>query len=147
MKPKTEELLYYLLWIFECATRPTLSNLMVSFDGWRDRSDFARHVSWLEQRKLLNARAIASRRSIRPERVLRLTEKGRLHAVGGRDPKERWNRHWDGQWRLVAFDIPNARTALRTKLRRDFRARGFGCIQRSVWVSPDPLKDGERPAG
>ena len=32
---------------------------------------------------------------------LRLTDEGRLQALGGRDSEERWGRRWDGKWRLV----------------------------------------------
>lgn len=76
----------------------------------------------------------------RKDRVVRLTEKGRLHALGGRDPEAWWSRPWDGKWRLVMFDIPEKDKSLRDKLRRYLTARHFGYLQNSVWVSPDPFE-------
>jgi phenylacetic acid degradation operon negative regulatory protein len=70
---------------------------------------------------------------------MRLTEKGRLHALGGRDPETCWATPWDGKWRLVLFDIPEREMNLRTNLRRHLLARRFGYLQNSVWVSPHPL--------
>jgi DNA-binding transcriptional regulator PaaX len=37
------------------------------------------------------------------------------------------------------FDIPQKKNGLRVRLRRLLRAQGFGCLQNSVWISPDPL--------
>ena len=74
-------------------------------------------------------------------RIVRLTEAGRLAALGGRDPVARWRRPWDRRWRVVLFDLPRDSVALRSKLHRLLRARHFGFLQGSVWVSPDPIDD------
>jgi phenylacetic acid degradation operon negative regulatory protein len=63
--------------------------------------------------------------------------------LGGRDPQAQWSRHWDGRWRLVLFDVPMGQNARRERLRRYLRGRAFGCLQGSVWVTPDPVH-GER---
>jgi phenylacetic acid degradation operon negative regulatory protein len=60
--------------------------------------------------------------------------------LGGRDPQVQWTRKWDGRWRLVLFDVPVGQNARREKLRRYLRSRAFGCLQGSVWVTPDPLQ-------
>jgi DNA-binding transcriptional regulator PaaX len=60
------------------------------------------------------------------DRVIRLTESGRLAALGGRDPEACWRRPWDGLWRLVLFDIPETKAAHRVKLWRQLRSLGFG---------------------
>jgi hypothetical protein len=75
------------------------------------------------------------------ERIYRLTAQGRLHVLGGRDPEQRWARHWDGQWRIVLFDLPVGRSAHRVRLWRYLRNRGFGYLQNSMWITPDPLKE------
>ena len=64
-------------------------------------------------------------------------------SIGGRDPEAQWSRPWDGKWRLVLFDLPMERHVQRGRLRRYLRARGFGYLQGSVWVTPDPMR-GER---
>jgi phenylacetic acid degradation operon negative regulatory protein len=61
--------------------------------------------------------------------------------LGGRDPEAFWSRPWDGQWRLVLFDVPEARRAKRNQLRRYLHSCGFGYLQNSVWITPDPVHD------
>jgi len=73
--------------------------------------------------------------------MYRLTEEGRLHALGGRDPEKQWSRKWDGRWRLVLFDVPIGQNSRRDRLRRYLRSRSFGYLQNSVWITPDPLED------
>jgi phenylacetic acid degradation operon negative regulatory protein len=73
--------------------------------------------------------------------LYRLTEAGRLEAIGGRDPEACWQRHWDGRWRLILFDVPEARRGARLRLRRYLRDRGFGYLQNSVWISPNPVNE------
>jgi phenylacetic acid degradation operon negative regulatory protein len=74
------------------------------------------------------------------EGVIRLTESGRLAALGGCDPEQRWSRAWDGRWRMVLFDVPEKRRSTRIKLERQLRRARFGYLQDSVWISPDPAE-------
>jgi phenylacetic acid degradation operon negative regulatory protein len=73
------------------------------------------------------------------QRILRLTEAGRLETLGGIDPEAAWARPWDGIWRVVAFDIPEIEEARRTRLRRRLHEFRFGWLQNSVWISPHPI--------
>ena len=61
-----------------------------------------------------------------------VTAQGRLHVLGGRDPETQWARPWDGQWRLVLFDVPTGQNSQRERLRRYLRDKGFGYVQNSV---------------
>jgi len=140
VKSKTEELLYLLLWTCDMLVRPTFRNLTDSFECWAYRNGLHRELARLERRQLLET-APGSRGSPGTDRALRLTEAGRLHALGGRDPEARWRRPWDGRWRLVLFDLPNTKSSLRNRLRSHLRQRGFGWLQNSVWISPDPLEE------
>ncbi|MBI4325005.1 MAG: CRISPR-associated endonuclease Cas2 [Chloroflexi bacterium] len=134
MKAKTEELLYLALWACDTLSRPTFRNLTDSFEGWAYRNGFLRQLHRLENRQWLE-----SQTSPTGDRLRRLTEAGRLQALGGRDPEACWRRRWDGRWRLVLFDVPEARSSTRNKLRRYLQSRGFGYLQNSVWVTPDPV--------
>jgi phenylacetic acid degradation operon negative regulatory protein len=138
MQPKTEELLHLLLWSAERLTRPTFRNLTDSYEAWAYRSGLLRQTAKLEKHRLIERDHTNLK-----DRIYRLTEHGRLHALGGRDPEAQWSRRWDGKWRLVLFDLPMDRQVQRGKLRRYLRARGFGCLQGSVWVTPNPTL-GER---
>jgi phenylacetic acid degradation operon negative regulatory protein len=138
MKPKTEEFLYLLLWSTDKLMWPTFRNLTDSFESWAYRNDLSRQVAKLEELRLLERNEKAN-----GDRLYRLTEQGRLHALGGRDPAVQWSRHWDGYWRLVLFDVPMEQHVQRGRLRRYLQTHGFGYLQGSVWVTPDPLL-GER---
>lgn len=136
MQPKTEEFLNLLLWSTDMLMRPTFRNLTDSYESWAYRNGLLRQVATLEKHQLL-ARDLKA-----PEdRLYRLTEKGRLHVLGGRDPEAQWSRHWDGRWRLVLFDVPMEQHVHRGQLRRYLRARGFGCLQGSVWITPDTVHE------
>jgi len=138
MQPKTEEFLNLMLWTADMLARPTFRNLTDSYEGWAYRNGLMRQAATLERLRLLERDATLS-----DDRLYRLTAQGRLHVLGGRDPEERWARSWDGQWRLVLFDVPTGQNAHRERLRRYLRDKGFGYLQNSVWITPDPL-DQER---
>ena len=135
MKPKTEEFLFFLLWSCDMLVRPTHRNLNESFEAWAYRSGLQRQLDELERRKLIES----SKTPNSTERLLRLTEAGRLHALLGRDPEKQWARSWDGKWRLVMFDMPADRDAERKRLWYYLRQGHFGLLQRSVWITPDSL--------
>jgi phenylacetic acid degradation operon negative regulatory protein len=135
MQPKTEEFLNFLLWSAEQLMRPSLRNVGESYESWAYRKGLMRTVTTLERRRFVERDP-----SGQDDRVVRLTGRGRLHALGGRDPQAEWSREWDGKWRLVLFDIPNSQNNRRQKLRRYLRDRGFGCLQNSVWIRPDSLE-------
>ncbi len=42
---------------------------------------------------------------------------------------------------MVLFDVPTGQNAQRERLRRYLRAKAFGYLQNSVWITPDPLKE------
>ncbi len=133
MKAKTELLLYQLMWIAEGATRPTLGNLSGGFVAWAYRSGLLRTIHRLEANKVVETEG----RSL--DRVVRLTEKGHRLAMGEREPQACWKQSWDGKWRMVMFDIPERERTLRDQLRRELIHRHFGCLQKSVWISPRPI--------
>jgi phenylacetic acid degradation operon negative regulatory protein len=138
LKPKTEEFLNLLLWSADQLLRPTFRNLTDSYESWAYRNGFLPQVAKLERQHLLERDPKAP-----ADRLYRLTARGRLHALGGRDPEAQWARPWDGHWRLVLFDVPMGQNARRERLRRYLRSRAFGCLQGSVWITPDPVQ-GER---
>lgn len=123
--------------------RPTFRNVSGSFESWAYRNGLKRQLDNLERRKFVETQAPGDEFSPVLTRVLRLTEAGRLLALGGRDPETQWRRRWNGRWHLVLFDLPNAQTKLRDRLRRYLRSCNFGYLQNSVWISPDPLTGGK----
>ena len=136
MKPRTEEFFVFLLWSADKLMRPTFRNLTDSYEGWAYRNGFLRQVTTLEQQQFIERDPVAP-----DDRMYRLTWHGRLHALGGRDPQTRWSREWDGRWRLVLFNVPTAQNSHRDRLRRFLRDKGFGYLQKSVWITPDSLAE------
>jgi len=133
------EILTFLLWSTEKLVRPTFRNLDTSFESWLFRHGFHKQLTRLEQRALIE-RDLASPR----DRTYRLSAQGRIQALGGRDPAAQWSRFWDGHWRLVLFDVPEARSFRRRSLRRHLHRLHFGRLQKSVWITPDPVQDEKR---
>ena len=135
MKPKTELFLYQCLWVADMMLRPTWRTMNGSFEEWSYRAGFLRQIQRLEADGWVESRT----GSESVERVIRLTEKGFLKALGGRHPEERWNRTWDGKWRMIFFDLPEEKCMVRNELRKQLKAAHFGGLQRSVWITPDPI--------
>jgi phenylacetic acid degradation operon negative regulatory protein len=134
MRARSEEVLYYLLWTADQLTHPTLLNLTDSFEAWASRRGLLARIHYLENKAWLERTQGTS-----PNPQYRLTGQGRLRALGGREPPTCWSRRWDGRWRVVVFDVPNARASRRTRLRRFLRAHHLGFFQKSVWITPDPV--------
>lgn len=134
--PRTEELLYHLLSTADMLMRPTWCNLNESFESWAWRNGLGRRLAELQKLKLIERQS-----SPDLSRIVRLTDAGMQLALGGRNPFAQWNRPWDGQWRLAVFDLPADRAELRQRLLRLLRRHHFGCLQGSVWVTPDPANE------
>lgn len=62
---------------------------------------------------------------------LKLTDKGRQEVIL---KKLLEDNTWDGQWRLVVFDIPEKHRILRRTLRVTLREWQFKPLQKSVWT-------------
>ena len=66
-----------------------------------------------------------------------LTKKGQLEALLAKIADTiRNNDPWDGNWRVVMFDIPESSKEKRSLLRRLLKKSGFVRLQASVYVSP-----------
>ncbi|MDP2932905.1 MAG: hypothetical protein Q8N81_02130 [bacterium] len=67
-----------------------------------------------------------------------LTEKGkkRLFSYQIQDLKIYRPPKWDGRWRLVMFDVPEAQRSSRDLIRFKLRQLGFLSVQKSVYIHP-----------
>lgn len=68
----------------------------------------------------------------------------------GKNILERWRRadfklkrpkRWDNKWRIIIFDIPEKKRAVRDEIRQIFVEAGFVKLQNSVWVYPYDCED------
>ena len=76
------------------------------------------------------------RKVINGEPFLQITGVGKNKLVRN-FPLFKWQRRsWDGYWRLVVFDIKETDRRVRQQFRRKLLDLGFGCLQKSVYISP-----------
>ena len=65
----------------------------------------------------------------------------RLRELERADFKIKKPKRWDKRWRILMFDIPESRKALRDKIRLTLTTIGFVRLQDSVWVFPYDCED------
>jgi phenylacetic acid degradation operon negative regulatory protein len=46
---------------------------------------------------------------------------------------------WDGKWRIISYEIPEAKREIRDRLRRQMQGWGLGPWHRSFWLTPHPI--------
>ena len=95
-----------------------------------------------EIRNLYRSKLVSTKQHNDGSLTFVLTHKGKARAITYRfDDIKIKKERWDGQWRMVIFDIPEdfrkARDALRSKLKK----LGFCELQKSVFVFPYECKD------
>jgi phenylacetic acid degradation operon negative regulatory protein len=130
---KAEDFLALLCFALEKILSPSPHNILKTFEAWDYEHRLRPQLRCLERNRLIERHRAGG--AIR----YRLSPKGRLATWGGSDPNERWWRAWDGQWRIVLFDLPASRPNTRFRLWRWLREHHFGYLQNSVWITPDPV--------
>ena len=77
------------------------------------------------------------------KKFLELTPEGKIYirkkCVGGYKIDK--SKKWDGKWRIVMFDIKEARRTDRDQLRAELEAIGFYRFQNSAWFYPYDCED------
>jgi len=48
---------------------------------------------------------------------------------------------WDGEWRILSYDVPEPKREIRRKIRKKLLNLDFRNLQRSAWLSPLPSDD------
>lgn len=134
---QSHDWLLLFLRVLDLVARPSPANILQPFEAWEHRSRLRLRLRSLERAQYLER---VEGRSVR-----RPTAAGRATAWGGLDPAERWKRLWDGQWRIVIFDLPAREVSLRQQLARWLHAQRLGYLQNSVWISPDPIDSQPSP--
>lgn len=69
-----------------------------------------------------------------------LTSEGhRLLTEGAQRIFQRKNSHWDGNWHIVAYSVPERMRQARDRLRLELGWMGYGALGESTWISPHDL--------
>lgn len=67
------------------------------------------------------------------KKYVRFLPKGRLKILG---KKKKPQDTWDGNWRILVFDIEEKRKETRDLFRLKLGELGFQSLQKSVWINP-----------
>ncbi|WP_372809018.1 PaaX family transcriptional regulator C-terminal domain-containing protein [Pontiella sp.] len=71
---------------------------------------------------------------------LRLTPEGESMVPDYFNPERRWNKAWNHWWYVLMFDVPEKERSYRDKLRGFLKRLHFGCLQKSVWITPRDIR-------
>ncbi|MCX6757942.1 MAG: hypothetical protein NTZ44_03635 [Candidatus Nomurabacteria bacterium] len=72
----------------------------------------------------------------------RLTKEGKkkMHSLKLDSDTTLVSSSWDGFWRIILLDLPEARKSERESLRYLLKKAGFVCLKNSAWISPYPFE-------
>ncbi len=69
-----------------------------------------------------------------------LTAEGEAQLPAYCNPERHWSKRWNKWWYVLMFDVPEAERKYRDTLRSFLKKNRFGCLQKSVWVSPRDVR-------
>jgi phenylacetic acid degradation operon negative regulatory protein len=73
-----------------------------------------------------------------PTLTLTQTAKNRLPDYF--NPEQHWSKRWNKWWYVLMFDVPESQRQYRDTLRAFLKKKRLGCLQRSVWVTPQDIR-------
>lgn len=124
--------------------RPTLSS------AWRlgygcsfEESPYFRREPkrWREELSRLLKKKWVEYKGERGNRCYLLTEEGLNQLFAGFPLLKHRQKPWDGNWRLVVYDIKESEKQMRERLRTELKRLGFVFIQKSVWLTPFSVEE------
>ena len=94
-------------------------------------------------RDLYRSKLIKSKENPDGSLTMVLTDKGKRKAITFNiDNMEiKKPKKWDGEWRMIIFDVPEKKREFRDVLRETLRRLGFLELQKSVFVHPYSCQD------
>ncbi len=106
---------------------------------WKDINKWALRQAI---RKLYQSKLITEKTNKDGSTTLVLSDSGKKYAMTYKldEMKIKEPKTWDGQWRVIAFDIPEQRKKARDELRFRFRQIGLQELQKSIFVYPYPCE-------
>lgn len=69
-----------------------------------------------------------------------LTNEGKNMLPDYFSPDRFWNRKWNGIWYMLIYDVPEKDRKYRNALRQFLKRKRMGCLQQSVWVTPQDIR-------
>lgn len=104
----------------------------------RNRQRFFWTLAYLRRKRYIDFRESADGTT-----TIVLTEDGRKRALRYKFDELTLPRtkHWDGKWRIIAFDVPENKRRGRDALRDKMRELGCIQLQKSLWAWPYECRD------
>lgn len=98
-----------------------------------ERERFLRDLKRLQMRELLDYKELSNGNI-----QLMLSKAGKHFELKYNFENIKLNRskRWDGQWRMIIFDIPDTQKQARDAFRQKLRQLGFYPVQKSVFITP-----------
>ncbi len=131
--PKTRDILELILAGGADALYCLASRNYYSF-GWDSKLGFKRQLRAME------ARGLITRSDDSSDWIPEITQAGKQLAENHFDPETAWSDQWDGQWRVISFDLPAGQRAQRYELDSWLNRIRFGRLQGSLRISHRPHK-------
>lgn len=106
----------------------------------KEWADINRQSLWRAIRELYRSKFVTETYNADGSITMSLTDRGQRYARTFKLDEMRVQKPktWDGQWRIVAFDIPEKQKRAREALRFRFHQIGLQELQKSVFVCPYP---------
>ncbi len=121
---------------------PNVIKLLTRIDrGKTNRQRFYYRISQATTRLARNG--LIKIQIVGEKNLVHLTEKGltEINKILIKDYQIPEQALWDGKWRLLIFDVREAKRKVRTYLRLLLARAGFVRLQDSVWVHPYPCDE------
>lgn len=128
-----EEILFLLAGTADLVLSRGLSTLYAGC--YPNRHTYMACVSRLKKRGLITT---SSKRGEMP--AIRLSPDATALLPPYLAPQKYWRQRWNNRWYLLMFDVPEASRSYRDTLRAFLKTRRFGCLQKSVWVTPNDVR-------
>lgn len=120
-----------------------LASVFLTKGGWGllNRACYPNQAAYRNAASRLKKRGLVVKRSEGGETPqLFLTPEGRQSLPDYFDPESRWNCTWNGIWYLLVYDVPEVDRAYRDVFRGFLKQMNMGCLQQSVWVTPQDIR-------
>ncbi len=120
-----------------------LSAVFLTRGGWGllNQSCYPNHAAYLNATSRLRKNGLVVNRSESGQTPhLTLTAAGKSGLPPYFSPEKMWNRKWNGIWYLLVYDVPEIDRKYRDVLRQFLKRMRMGCLQQSVWVTPQDIR-------
>lgn len=120
-----------------------MASVFLTRGGWGllNRSCYPNHAAYLNSTSRLRKNGLIVSRSGNGQTPhLSLTDAGKNDLPAYFSPEKSWNRKWGGIWYLLIYDVPEVDRKYRDVLRSFLKRMRMGCLQQSVWVTPQDIR-------